>query len=199
VCDYAGNVVMYFAFGFLADDTLGGWAWVLGLSAGASHVVQTNHSETQRRLYLWRAYGVPWLRTAAAEGDAVFRKEGWFNRLFGFWAEAYIWLSERMSPAANPIDEALAAADPAEAERIRALVRRSSGPSLLLEKALAGNPKTLIIAAAIALGSPVYYFLTTLVLLNLILIVSIVQHRAAARHLAAALESSRPAPPANPR
>jgi hypothetical protein len=199
VCDYAGNVVMYFAFGFLADDTLGGWAWVLGLSAGASHVVQTNHSETQRRLYLWRAYGVPWLRTAAAEGDAVFRKEGWFNRLFGFWAEAYIWLSERMSPAANPIDEALAAADPAEAERIRALVRRSSGPSLLLEKALAGNPKTLIIAAAIALGSPVYYFLTTLVLLNLILIVSIVQHRAAARHLAASLESLRPAPPANPR
>jgi hypothetical protein len=199
VCDYAGNVVMYFAFAFLLDDRLGGWAWALAVAAGASHVVQTNHSETQRRLYLWRAYGVPWLRNAAAEGDAVFRKEGWFNRAFGFWADGYVKLSEWMSPAENPVDRALAAAGPAEAERIRALVRRSSGTSLLLEKALAGNPKTLIIAAAVALGSPAYYFLTTLTLLNLILLVSIAQHRRVERRLAAALENPRSSPPANPR
>ena len=42
----------------------GRWRW----RAGASHVVQTNHAETQRRLYLWRAYGAPWLRTARDSG-----------------------------------------------------------------------------------------------------------------------------------
>ena len=67
VCDYLGNVILYFAFAFLLDDTLGGWAWVLAWSAGGSHILQTNHAETQRRLYLWRAYGVPWLRNARGE------------------------------------------------------------------------------------------------------------------------------------
>lgn len=189
VCDYAGNVVMYFAFAFLLDDTLGGWAWALACSAGASHIVQTNHAETQRRLYLWRAYGVPWLRTAAASGDAVFRKESWFTRWFGFWGAGYVWLSNRMSPAANPIDAALVKASPQEGERIRAMVRGSAGTSILLQKALGGNPKTLIIATAIALGSPVYYFLTTIIALNLVLLVSIFHHKRVERRLAAALNS----------
>jgi phosphatidylglycerophosphate synthase len=189
VCDYLGNVIMYFAFAFLLDDTIGGWAWVLAVAAGASHVVQTNHAETQRRLYLWRAYGVPWLRTAAAAGDAVFRKESWFTRWFGFWAVGYIRLSNWMSPSANPIDAALAKTegDPREAGRIRQLVRRSSRVSLVLQKALGGNPKTLIIAASIAFGSPVYYFLTTIFALNLILLVSIVHHKRVAARLAAAI------------
>jgi hypothetical protein len=188
VCDYAGNVIMYFAFAFWLDDTLGGWAWVLGWSAGISHVVQTNHAETQRRLYLWRAYGVPWLRTAAEAGDAVFRRESWFTRWFGFWAVGYVWLSTRMSPGANPIDEALAkAGDPAATARIRQLVRDSARTSLVLEKLLGANPKTLIIAASIALGSPVYYFLATLVVLNGVLLASIVHHKRVERRLAAAI------------
>ena len=192
VCDYAGNVIMYFAFAFLLDDTLGATAWVLAVAAGASHIIQTNHAETQRRLYLWRAYGVPWLRNAAASGDAVFRGEGWFNRYFGFWAIGYVWLSNHMSPSANPIDEALAqaAGDPRETQRIRAMVRRSSRVSLVLQKGLGANPKTIVIAASIALGSPVYYFLTTIVALNLLLIVSIVHHKIVDRRLVAALTRS---------
>ena len=189
VCDYAGNVIMYIAFVLILDDTIGFWAWPLGLAAGISHVVQTIHTESQRRLYLCRAYGVPWLRTAAASGDPVFRKESWFTRWFGFWAVGYLWLSNRMSPSANPIDAALAKSqgDPAETERIRRLVRRSSRAPLFFHKALGANPKTLIIAASIALGSPLHYFLTTLVLLNIVLIVSIYYHNRVARRLAAAV------------
>jgi phosphatidylglycerophosphate synthase len=189
VCDYLGNVIMYFAFAFLLDDTLGATAWLLAVGAGASHIVQTNHAETQRRLYLWRAYGVPWLRNAAASGDALFSRESWFSRFFGFWAVGYVWLSDRMSPSANPIDKALAnaAGDPRETQRIRALVRRSSRVSLVLQKGLGANPKTIVIAAAIALGSPVYYFLATLLALNLLLAVSIVHHNRVDRRLAAAV------------
>jgi phosphatidylglycerophosphate synthase len=188
VCDYLGNIVMYLAFAFQLDDRLGAWAWLLAVAAGASHILQTNHAETQRRLYLWRAYGVPWLRNAAASGDALFRGEGWFSRSFGWGAVAYIWLSDRMSPSANPIDAALAGAagDPREAQRIRALVRRASRTSIVLEKGLGANPKTFIIAAAIALGSPLYYFLATIVALNLWLIVSIVHHKRVEARLAAA-------------
>lgn len=185
VCDYFGNTFMYFAFAFWLDDTLGGWAWALAWSAGASHVVQTNHAETQRRLYAWRVYGRSWIRHAAETGDEVFRKQSWFTRYFGFWAVGYVWLSSRMSPSANPVDEALAAAGPDKATRIRALIRDRSGLSLALEKALGANPKTLIIAASIALGGPYSYFVAVLTALNLILIVSIAHHKREERRLAA--------------
>lgn len=180
VCDYAGNVFMYFAFAFLADDVWGAWAWILAVAAGASHVVQTNHAETQRRLYLWRAYGVPWLRNAKAEEDAVFeRSSSWFTRYFGFWAVGYLWLSERMTPQANPIDRALAATagDPGQTERIRAMVRESYAPTMWLPMLLGANPKTFLIAGAILAGSPVWFFLAMIGPVNLILIVSILHFR----------------------
>jgi phosphatidylglycerophosphate synthase len=189
VCDYVGNIIMYVAFAFLLDDTLGAWAWVLAVAAGASHIVQTNHAETQRRLYLWRAYGVPWLRNAAASGDPLFRRENWIARWFGWGAVIYVRLSDWMSPSANPIDaaQAKAAGDPRETQRIRAMVRRASRTSIVLQKGLGANPKTFIIAAAIAFGSPLYYYLTTIVALNLLLAVSILHHKRVDRRLAEAL------------
>ena len=188
VCDIFGNVVMYFAFAFWLDDTMGGWGWALAWSAGASHVLQLNHSETWRRLYQWRIYGKPWLGMAAESGDAVFRRESWFSRYFSFWAVGYVWLSKRMTGKASPVDEALAAAGPEEAERIRAIVRRHAGLSLLLEKALGGNPKTFIIAASVALGGPTLYFLTTLLPLNLILLISLLHHQRMEGRIAAAIK-----------
>jgi phosphatidylglycerophosphate synthase len=189
VCDYLGNTIMYFAFAFLLDDTLGAWAWILAVGAGASHIVQTNHAETQRRLYLWRAYGVPWLRNARAADDAVFRRESWFTRYFGFWAVGYVWLSSRMTPGADPIDAALARAegDARETRRIRRLVRRFFAPSHRLAMALGANPKTFLIAASMAMGSPVYYFLAMIFGVNLILVASIGHHKTLTRKVAAAL------------
>jgi phosphatidylglycerophosphate synthase len=188
-CDYVGNIIMYVAFATVLDDTLGGWAWVLASAAGLSHILQTNHAETQRRLYLWRAYGVPWLRSSAAEGFRVFRGGDWISRLIGWGGVIYIWISERMNPSENPIDAALARAqgDPRESQRIRAMVRRASRTALILQKGLGANPKTFIIAGAIALGSPVYYFLTTIVALNALLLVSILYHKRVDARLAAAI------------
>lgn len=190
VCDYLGNVILYFAFAFLLDDTLGGWAWVWTGAAAVSHIVQTNHAETQRRLYLWRAYGVPWLRTARAEGDSVFRKESRFTRYFGFWAVGYVWLSNRMTPANNPIDDALAraAGNAHETRRIRRLVGRAYRPGMALPMALGANPKTMIIALSMAFGSPLWFFLAEIFVLNLILLWSIIHHARASRRLSASLK-----------
>lgn len=189
VCDYFGNTFMYFAFAFWLDDTLGGCAWALACGAGASHVLQTNHAETQRRLYAWRVYGKSWIRHAAETGDEVFAGRNWFTRGFSFWAVGYVWLSNRMSPSANPLDKALAAANLDRAARIRALIRAHSGLSLTLEKALGANPKTFIIAASIALGGPVYYFLATVTALNLVLLVSIAHHKRVQRRLAGMIKA----------
>ncbi len=190
VCDYAGNVFMYFAFAFLLDNSIGAWAWILAVAAGASHIVQTNHAESQRRIYLWRAYGIPWLKNAAAAGDPVFERKSWFTRYFGFWAVGYLWLSNRMSPGAGPIDAALAdaAGDARETRRIRLMVRRASRHSVRLQMALGANPKTFLIAASMALGSPLYFFLAVLIVLNLLLAWSVWHHNHRSRRLAEALD-----------
>ena len=194
VCDYAGNVVLYVAFAILLDDSIGAWAWILAVAAGASHIVQTNHAETQRRAYLWRAYGVPWLRVAARSGDAVFSKESWFTRYFGFWATGYLWLSNRMSPD-DTIDSALARAadDPRGTRKLRLMIRRASRLSLRLQKALGANPKTFIIAGSMAIGSPLWFFLAQIFVLNAILFWSIVHHKKVARRLARAVGRGAPA------
>lgn len=193
VCDYAGHVPLYFAFGFLLDDSLGGWAWLLTALAGASHIAQTNHAESQRRNYLWRAYGVPWLVHAQAGGDEVFAQRNWFSRGFGWMARDYLRLANKMVPAGGPIDAALAeaAGDPRRIRRIRALARRMSRPSLRFQKALGANPKTVLIGLSMALGSPLWFFLAEILLLNLLLLWSVRHHNAVSRRLAAALTRRR--------
>ena len=191
VCDYLGNVIMYFAFAFLLDDSLGVWALVLAVGAGASHVFQTNHAESQRRNYLWWAYGVPWLKLAEGTDDAVFARRGWFNRYFGFWATGYLKLARAMSPGAAEIDAALAraAGDARRTRRIRALAKRNGRCAVRYQKPLGGNPKTLIIAASMALGSPLWFFLAEIFVLNAVLILSVRHHNRCARRLAEALRS----------
>jgi len=126
VCDYVGHVVLYLALAAMLDDRIGAWSWILAVGAGASHIVQNNHAETQRRTYLWWAYGVPWLKNAQASHDEVFQKRNWFSRMFGWMAREYIRLALSMTPATARIDAAVEAAkgDPARAERIGQIVRQ---------------------------------------------------------------------------
>ena len=189
LCDYTGHIVMYVAFAFLLDDTLGVWAWVLAVAAGASHILQTNHAESQRRAYLWWAYGVPWLKNAETSGDDLFARRSWFSRSFGHLATFYVRLSGAMNPGAAAIDARLeaAAGDPRESRRIRLLVRRSAHMSVFLQKALGANPKTIIIGLSMAFGSPLWFFLTEIFVLNLLLVISVRYHNRANRHLAALL------------
>ena len=189
VCDYAGHTVMYIAFAFLLDDWIGFWAWLAAILAGAAHIAQTNHAETQRRNYLWWAYGVPWLKNARAQGDEIFAERGWFSAGFSWMALDYMWLSSLMVPAASAVDAAVesAADDPRRLRRIRRLIRVSSRGSLRFQKALGANPKTIILGLSMILGSPLWFFLAEILLLNLLLAFSVRHHNALSRRLAAAI------------
>lgn len=191
LCDYAGHAVLYMALAAVLDDRLGIWSWLLGLAAAASHSLQTNHAETQRRSYLWWAYGIPWLEHAKAAGDEVFEGRNWFTRLSAWLAGRYLAVGAGMAPYAPRIDAAVgrAAKDPARLAEIRSLVRQMWHPLLTLEKAVGANPRTIILGASVALGSPLYFFIAETVLLNLLLLVSVRQHHRAGRRLAALLES----------
>ena len=190
VCDYAGHVVLYIALAAMLQGQIGGWAWPLAAAAGASHIAQTNHAETQRRSYLWWAYGVPWLKHAHAAGDAVFRRENWFSITFGWMARDYLRLANAMTPYAARVDAAVEAAahNRRRMAAIRRLARRASRRSLRFQKAVGPNPRTIILGASMALGSPLFYFLAETILLNLVLVISVRHHNVVGRLLAERLE-----------
>lgn len=185
VCDYSGHCVLYIALAAHLDAELGGWAWLLATAAAASHIVQTNHAETQRRNYLWWAYGVPWLKHAQAADDEVFRGRNWFSLTFAWLAREYLRLAQAMTPCSARIDAQIeaAAGDRRRLGGFARIVRRASRVSLAYEKAVGPNPRTLILGLSMALGSPIYFFLTECVLLNLLLALSVRHHNARDREL----------------
>ena len=193
-CDYVGHVVLYVALAAMLDDRLGGWAWLLATAAGASHIAQANHAESQRRNYLWWGYGVPWIKHAKEAGDAVVRSQTWFTFTFGWGVHLYLTIAQAMAPqAAARIDAAVEAAarDPVRIARIRRLARQASRRSLRFQNAVGPNPRTILLGVSMFFGSPLYYFLAEILLLNLILWMSVRHHHRVALRLAARLEPSR--------
>jgi hypothetical protein len=128
VCDYWGHCILYFTLAAILDDGIGLWAWPLGLAAAASHAVQTNHAEAQRRSYLWWSYGIPWLKHAQAAGDEVFRERNWFSRGYAWMARDYLKVAYWMAPWSARLDALVddSARDGRRLARIRRMVRRSS-------------------------------------------------------------------------
>lgn len=199
VCDYAGHAPLYVALAAMADDQIGLWAWPLSLLAAASHAAQTNHSETQRRSYLWWAYGVPWLKTHSAGEDVPHRKQA-FAGIVSIPARFYLWASQSMTPNAHAVDLAVAeaAADPPRLARIRRLVRRSARRSLKVQKALGANPRTIVLGLCMIFAGPLAYFFSQIIVFNLILLVSVRHHNLVASRLGRRLDHMRRSKNASP-
>jgi len=192
LCDYLSHVVLYLILGWLmtshqaaAGGFWGGWhGWTLMLAAGISHAVQANHVEVQRRQYQFWVYGTPWLRSSHGKTDSKTRRS-WAGGL----VSAYLGVATGMTPYALRVDAAVEAAkgDPARLQRIADAVRGESPPLLLLCKVLGPNPRALILGLSMLAGSPLWYFLYQSVVLNLLLVVSVMRHNAAARRIAGAV------------
>lgn len=184
LCDYGGHAVLYVALAALLDDGIGGWAWALAALAGASHMVQTNHAESQRRAYLWWIHGVPWIKHAGDTGHAIFAGRGWFSRTFGPLTRTYLGAASMMTPHIGRIDAAMERDRPCALR----LTRRATRRSLLLQKWLGPNPRTILLGLSmVATGSPLWFFLAELIPLNLLLLYSVLHHRRMGARLLRAL------------
>ncbi len=189
LCDYAGHFVLYWALAILLYGQIGHWAWPLGAAAAASRIVQANHAESQRRYYLWWVYGVPWLKHARAGGDEQLSGGNWISRTFGGFGREYLKLANRMTPFAPAIDAAIEGArhEPARRRRIARWARHSSRRALAFQKLLGSNPRTVILGVSMAFGTPLYFFVTEIVLMNLLLAWSLAHHNAVAARMVARL------------
>jgi hypothetical protein len=188
--DYLSHIFMYVLLATMLDDSfVGGWAWALAALAGLSRIAQANHAETQRREFLWRVYGVPWLRTQQATGKRVFTERGWFSRNSARVMRGYLALGESMAPWSRRLDRLIEAAsvNPERQAEVRRRVREASAGSLMLQKKLGANPRTLLLGASMIAGTPLWYFLIEGVVMNGVLAVSILYHNGVERRLYTAL------------
>lgn len=183
ICDYAGHFVLYLVLTAMLAGRIGSVAWALGIMAGISHIVQSNHFEVQRRQYQWWAYGMPWLRHAPV-GKLVGRAS------FAAFTRAYLGLADALSPSSSrPIDAAVAAAasDPARITAIRELARAGAVALLPRFQLLSNNHRTIALGLSMLAGSPFYYFVYEATALNLALLVSIRRFDAAVLQLGDAI------------
>lgn len=176
LCDYAGHGALYVMLGMVLDDALGWGAWAIVLGAGVSRAVQSVFAESQRRTYLWWAYGVPWLQTARAPGKGV------GALLAGVYLEAW----RAMSGPTQAVNALVAAAehDPVERARIAFLAKQGGRAILPVTAILGANPRTILLGLSMMAGTPLWFFLIELVVLNAVLVVAIVQSAVGARRVA---------------
>jgi phosphatidylglycerophosphate synthase len=177
-CDYISHALLYLMLAIYLDDQIGLWAYPLALASGLSRVAQSNHAESQRRIYLWRAYGIPWMQQAHDSEDELFSRGGGVGLLTRL-TRAYIWLADLLSPAADELDRAAeqAARDPAARRRLTRLCRRASRRPLFLQALLGANPRTLLLGLSMALGSPLFFFLVETTIMNLLLVAAVRRQR----------------------
>jgi hypothetical protein len=191
ICDYASHALLYLILGWLLARQsvipgwplalpLGPWAYVLMVAAGASHIVQANHVEVQRRSYQWWVYDVPWLRHTRAKADAATRKG-----VFGALVSLYLGGAGYLAGSTRRIDAAVAdaAGDPALRQRIREAARAEAPGLLPILKVLGPNPRAIVLGISMLIGSPLWFFLYQVVVLNVLLGISIQLHNAAARRM----------------
>jgi hypothetical protein len=191
VCDYLSHMFLYTLLSIFLFDSIGHWAWPVTLAAGISRIFQANHSESQRRIYLWRVCGIPWLRQAEPANKDVFERSGPVQLLFTGLGQAYVALAEKVSPLSVEVDEAVErASSPRSRERVRRLCRRAGRTSLRLQSWLGANPRTILLGLSMAAGTPLYYFLVELIPLNLLLLWSIRHQKSCNLRLAKQLSGS---------
>jgi hypothetical protein len=174
VCDYTGHIILYVVLAaFLSRQTpaIGGWAWWIAAAAGASRILQSNHAESQRRIYLWRVYGIPWLKDAYGQ-DGGLDSNGLFTRLFEPFARLYLAGASASNPLSARVDALVVRSEgkPRERERMSRICRRAARKAIRVQTHLGANLRTVALGISMMAGSPLWFFLYEIVPLTLVLL-----------------------------
>lgn len=190
MCDYLGHIFLYIVLCIVYQPRDGAMIWLLAALAGVSHAVQTNHAETQKRTYLWWAYGLTWLKQKSVDSSES-HDQHWLARFFGIFSHAYVYIANAMNPGADAVDQALhrADGDAAWQKRMRMEVRSQGRRMLFPSKLVGPNPRAYLLGFAMLMGDAKWFFWLEIVLLNLLLLYSLYRQRQDNQALAARLSA----------
>lgn len=186
VCDYASHVVLYVLLTVMLQKQIGWIAWPIASVAGASHILQSNHIEVQRRCYQWWYYDKPWLGTTHGTESAETRTRG-----IGHLVTSYLALGSGVTPATAELDrlKERTQGDPAATARLKAAVRVEIPLLSTIWRVLGPNPRAIVLGLSMFAGSPLWYFIYQAVLQNIVLVASVRAHNAAWRRAAARMSA----------
>ena len=183
VCDHLSQILIYLAFAVILQRSLGGWAWAIAAAAGLSHFLQSNAYENGRKTYRRWVYAAPWMRQSLDQLSDAGRAQGLVSRLYvglsvlSDGGEAVV--EAAMTPVLSGGEPGLSAA--------RASYRDIKAPEVRASGVLGANTRTLAAFLSMLAGSPLWYFLFEIVVLNLALAVLIVARRRSNRAFVAFL------------
>lgn len=177
LCDYFGHGILYALLAAQLDHRIGWIAWALAIAAGVSRAVQSVFAESGRRTYQWWVYDVPWLQNQRAPGTGI----------GGALSRVYLWAWNAMSGPTRRVDALVLSAehDPRERARIADIAHAAGTHTLPVLAALGANPRTILLGLSMIAGSPLWFFLVEVFVLNAVLAFAIWQAAASARRIAA--------------
>ena len=186
VCDHLSHLVLYVVVAVVLTPSLGVWAWVLTAGALASRALQATSYETTRRNYRRWVYSLNWIRQDLDKAATV-AKPGPLGAFGVALAGTYLKLSEQVRADDRAIDAAmtrLTRHSGPKAEAARALYREAELPMVHRAAWLSTNYETAAMAMSFLAGSPIYFVVFELTVLNLVLAASVIgQGRSYARLL----------------
>lgn len=183
LCDHVTFTLVYASLALASAQEAGGWVWALAVAAGVSHLLQASAYEFQRQAYDFWGYGKETARPVTPEAySATLDDKRGLERSFGMLYLGYLEVQHRMAGVQEDLSSALGAAlDEADAdaeERIRAAYRTVQRSGVRRWGLLCSNYRTIAIFVACLAGSPVYFFLFEILLLNAVfLLLRRMQHR----------------------
>lgn len=184
MCDYFGHGALYVMLAASLSAQIGWVAWLLAVGAGVSRAFQSVFAESGRRTYQWWAYDTAWL-----QNDPDERTAGIGAALSRLYLAAWRWMSGPTQTVNALV--ASAAHDPAERQRIAELARGAGRRTLPVLALLGANPRTILLGLSMIAGSPLWFFLIELFVLNAVLVFAIVQAARSGRRLSALIARGR--------
>lgn len=165
ICDYVTFAAVYIGLATTLAYYLGGWVWFLVILSGLCHAAQSAAYELQRQYY--NVYGLgrksaslPNLAAPAAPGAAA-----WLHHVY---TRAQLLIAGGAAAFHAELAARLAA-NPDQAEEIRARYRASFAPAIRRWALLSANTRTLAIFLFTFAGMPLLYFVFEIFVLTAVL------------------------------
>jgi phosphatidylglycerophosphate synthase len=167
LCDHASQLLIYIALGIVLGRAIGVWAAAIAFAAALSHTIQANAYETGRKTYRHWVYGAAWMRQRP---DFSLSWAGLANR-------AYLGAAKAFSPGEDEIEAAmsrLGARGAATLDTARQLYRARQVALVKRSGLLGSTGRSFAVVASLLVGSPLWFFLYEIVVLNLALFIFVV-------------------------
>ena len=189
ICDHVSHVILYLVMAAILVRAIGPWGWPIGIGAGVSRGLHANAYETVRRNYRRWVYDVRWIRQNVGQAAAP-PSSSPLRRIGVALAQGYLKTSQLMSANDSAVEAVmLRLLETDKAAQARALYRQSQEPMVNRASWLSTNYETVAAALSILAGSPIWFLLNELTMLNLVMFTTIQAQAKSYRQLVVKLEA----------